>query len=153
MTLCGENRKWLISSLSFDAPLALFGRVKPGVPATVSQGAKAGSEILSPQATAGPAYGSRGLWAPGKGHKWISCPAAPRADSWGIRADSSCTSSSWAVLMEKQRVLQIQHLSKDRGVSSGWGMTSATEKHRLWIASRFAKYQVCVSERCLTQAT
>lgn len=85
MTLCGENRKWLISSGSFDALLALFGRVKPGVPASVTQGAKAGSEILSPQATAGPANGSRALLGPGKGHSSI------RADSQGSRVDSRST--------------------------------------------------------------
>lgn len=78
MILCGENRKWLIPSHSFDALLVLFKGVKPGVPATVTQGAKTGSEILSPQATAGPANGSRALLGPREGAQLNQLPSSPQ---------------------------------------------------------------------------
>lgn len=81
MTLYGKNRKWLIPSHSYDALLALSGRVKPGVPAAVTQGAKAGSEILSPQATAGDNKGQQSPPGPLGGAQLNQLPSSPRADS------------------------------------------------------------------------
>lgn len=148
MTLCGEKRKLLLSFCSFDALLALFGRAKPGMPATVTQGAKAGSEILSPQATGGQHVAAEPFWAQGRGTV-NQLPSS--SQGWFLR--KMCGQQLHRQLLScfhgKTGPKQRQRCQ----LRAGWGMTSAREKGGFWITSHFAKYQVCPSERCLTQAT
>lgn len=109
---------------------------------------------IVPSGPWGPAHGSRALLGPGRG---TANQLPSSSQGWFLgklgwqqlhRQLLSCfcgKTRSTADSAPKQR--------QRCQLRAGWGMTSASEKSGFWIASHFAKYQVCPSERCLTQAT
>lgn len=148
MTLCGDSRKEPILS---GSSAGFVWESEAWSASSWDPGCKSrGWNIVPPRATAGPEKGSRALLGPGKGHSSSSC------QGWFPRkpCDSRST-GSLSCFHGKTRAADSALRQRQRcQLRAGWGMTSATEKKNgFWIASHFAKYQVCPSERSLTQAT
>lgn len=148
MTLCGDSRKGPISS---GSSAGFVWESEAWSASSWDPGCKSrGWNIVPSGPLQGQKRAAEPCWAQGRD----TAPAAARADSQGSPVTAG-PQAVWAVCMEKQE-LQIQHSDKDRDVSSGQGgewPVPQKKNNGFWIASYFAKYQVCPSERSLTQAT